>query len=309
MKKTVKKTSSSKYLLPIILVASLFALSLGLYAFNAFPTPMSIGINQITNATGEVSLTLSPANVSAAKDTESTITLTANTGSAKLVVLAIELTYDPAKVSTPTVTPGSFLGNTLMSPKVENGKITFTLAATPESGGASGNAGQIATIKLKPIAGGSSALSFTENTIATAIGSNGERIPNNSLKSATDAVITVGGGSSSNTGNNNVSNPTPTPTTAPPAQNNSPVVTPTPKSTTKPKTTTAPISPTTPSNETYQDPDNVEFSEFTEEESGYLDESEPVGTVTDTTVPKSPSLLKKAALGWGIIFKYLFALN
>ncbi len=207
--------------LPTIIIIATLVVGFGLFGFSVIPKSTQITINEIINSTGAITLALTPATLNATLNADSTLSLTANTNSVKLMVLAVELTYDPTVIGTPTITQGSFLGNTLSSPKVESGKIAFTYAATPDSGGATGT-GEIATIKFKPVATGVSAFTFTPNSIATAV-KDGERILNNSLRSAQDATITVG--------------------------------------------------------------------------------DEPITTATNTTMPSTPNIFQKVAIGWSIIFQ------
>lgn len=180
----------TRFALSTLIVTSFVIASTGLYSYNNFRSPTVLGASQVINPTGEVTLSLSDVSPDFKIGTESVFTLTADTGSSKLVVLEIELSYDPTKVSTPVVTHGDFLENTLSSPKVENGKITFSFAAPPSAGGIKG-IGTVATIALQPTSIGTSSLSFTGKNIATAIGSDGKRIPTNTLKSTEDATIVV----------------------------------------------------------------------------------------------------------------------
>ncbi len=299
------KAKQSK--LPVIILLTLLIVGLGLYGYSLTPKSAPIAINQISNSTGEVSLALSPSSVTGSLNAESTLTLSATTDSVKLMVLTVELSYDPSKISTPTITQGSFLGNTLASPKVENGKITFTYAATPESGGSTGT-GEVAIIKFKPTANGSSALTFKEGTLATAVKGT-ERIPGNSIKSAVDAVVTVGSTKSSD-----ATTPTPTPTPTPtqaPAKNDVAAITVTPKPTTKPKAVTPtqiPVSQPKSSEQIVAEPTNDDVAQtsdsFVEDEDEMVvNDDNPVGTVTDTTVPRPPGFFKKISLGWSIIFR------
>lgn len=305
------KAKKSK--LPIIILLTLLIVGLGLYGYSVVPKSTPIAINQISNSTGDVSLSLSPSTISGTLNTESSLTLSATTGSVKLMVLTIELSYDPAKISTPTVVQGSFLGNTLASPKVENGKITFTYAATPESGGSSGT-GEVAIIKFKPTATGSSALTFTTGSIATAVKGT-ERIAGNSIKSAVDATITV---SSAKTSDSSSATNPPTPTPTPSAAKNdvAAVMTtpiPTVKPTVKPKSLAVAPTTTQPTSDQSVTPvQNSNYSTSSDtmntEEDLLVSEEDPIGTVTDTTTPKPPSFFKKLALGWGIIFQSILNL-
>lgn len=283
-----------KRIASLIFIIGIFAITVGLYGFNLLPTPSNIGINQVTiNTSGEVDLAFSPTTITSQIGTESTISLTANTGNVKLVVLTVEMTYDSSKISTPTIVQGDFLTNTLSSPKVENGKITFTFAASPDSGGLVGT-GTIAKIKFKPIASGSSVISFSPSTSATALDLAGERIPQNTLRSATNISII---GTPAPT-----SAPTTTPTSAPtitPNSNSVLVVTNTPRPTARPKaaapvTTTKPSA--TPSTTTSADDYLIPITE------------EPTETSADPTTIKPPSFWRKVMLGWKIIFQYVGSL-
>jgi hypothetical protein len=296
-----------KSYIPTIIILTILVIGLGLYGFSTMPQFSPVGINQISNATGEVTLALSPANLTAVANTESILSLKASTGSVKLMVLAVEIAYDPAKVDTPTITQGAFLGNTLASPKVENGKITFTYAATPESGGAAGS-GEVAVIKFKPKENGTSAFTITANSLATAA-KDGERIAGNSLKSAVDAVVTVGSTQQSN--NSNITSATPTPAgntaTSAPAKNDIAVVseTPTPKPTVRPKAPTPTTAPTTnytnTQETTAQDMTDSDTTGSWDDE--YTNPGETEAEFTDTTTPTSPNIFQKIGIGWSIIFQ------
>jgi hypothetical protein len=183
-----KKKSPNMPIIVIIGIIFIFT-SVGLLSYKTIPKIQNIGINQISNESGDVVLSLIPSNLTAQLNSELVISLTAKTGDAKLVVLAAELTYDPTKITAKTVDRGSFLSNTIVSPKIDNGKITFTYSASPETGGAQGS-GEIAKIKFNPIEPGNSTISITKKTVATST-KDGQRIPTNSLKSSTDSIVLV----------------------------------------------------------------------------------------------------------------------
>lgn len=152
------------------------------------PIPQSISINEVSlvgEASGTATLTLSPGAISTAPNTESTLTLSINTGVSRVTGAQVEIIYEPSKIGTPVVTLGSFLPNVFVSPKIENGKIIFTLAAPPSSGGIIGS-GTLATIKIKPTVVGTSSLSFGESNAVFAVGGQ-----TNVLKLASDATITI----------------------------------------------------------------------------------------------------------------------
>jgi len=149
------------------------------------PATAPIGINYIGETTGATTLTLSPGAVSLNPNSESTLTLSINTGDVHVTGAQVELIYDPLKLGTPVVTPGDFLPNVLSAVKVGSGKITFTFAAPPSSGGKTGT-GTLATLKIKPSVVGNSSLTFGDTSAVYALGSQA-----NQLKLASDATITV----------------------------------------------------------------------------------------------------------------------
>lgn len=301
-KKKTPNFYSAKYLLPIVVVIGIIAVSLGLYGYGLLPRFARIGINQVSNASGETVLTFSPSSVSAKVGSESTLTLNANAGTLRLGVVRVELTYDQSKLGTPTVDLGTFLANPLSSPKIDNGKISFSVAAAPDSGGVTGS-GVIATIKFKPTSTGSSNLIFTTRTAAYSLTADKVAIDADTLKSASDVTINVG--SESNSNNTNNATPTPTPTPTPASQNTVSVITTTPKPTVKPRLSTPTPTPLNPQlNQTstsVQPPTNYNPS----------DQSPDMGPDREqlsNTTASSPSFFKKVMLGWGIILQYLLSL-
>jgi len=180
------------------------------------PTP--IGINEVTGGTGTVTLALTPPNSTKAANTTRDITLAINAGTSHVTGAQIEITFDPAKCVTPTVTQGTFLAGTPLVPvAVGSGKITFTYAAPlpqPSTTPGISGSGTLATITTGPKSAACS-LVFTTNTLVYTT----ENLATSSLASASDATISLPG-----------SSPTPTPSP-------SPTVTPTP-------TPTPSVSPT-----------------------------------------------------------------
>lgn len=170
---------------PFLVIFAICLISLVIWR-SSITSPQPIDINQIANtSSGNVDLSLSPSSISLTQNTEESINLTINSGEAKVTAAQIVLTYDPAILGTPTITQGTFLTNVLSSPKIESGKITFTYATSPDSLG-QGGSGLLATIKLKPIAVGSTTISFAEGTMATATSH-----PDNVVKSVSDTQIVV----------------------------------------------------------------------------------------------------------------------
>lgn len=305
--KTHKKNPSY---LPAIIILTILVVGVGLYGSSLIDSARPLTINQISNSTGEVTLALSPSTVSPKVGEEVELTLSAKTGSLKLMVLTGELTYDASKISTPTITQGNFLGNSLENAKVENGKITFTYAATPDSGGAFGS-GAIATIKFKPTSAGSSSISFGAGSTATAV-KDGERIPGNSLLSASDTVISAGETAQNNNqvvnNNQQVDTSALQPSTTPQAK--APIKTSTPK----PLPTIAPKTPsqatnTTPQSQTATPQFDSQYTQVSDEQNDYVDiSSEDDAIPQDLEMPKI-NIFQKIVMGWKIIFQSIFNSN
>lgn len=274
----------------LIITIGVVIIALGLYGYTLLPQVKPVGINQVNNASGEVSLSLTPSSINSTIGNESTLTLAASAPSVKLVVLTVELSYDPAKIGMPMISVGDWLPNTLASPKIENGKITFTVAATPESGGVTGT-GTVVTIKFKPTATGTTIFAFSANSSATAINASGERIPTNTLKTASDATVVIGSTTQSTT------TPSPSPSVTPaPTKNTISVISTTPKPTVKPKVTATPsVTPTvSPRN------DSSDLSDETSIDQPNLD--------TTTSITPQPPFFQRVFLGWKIIFQYILKL-
>ncbi len=135
----------------------------------------------VTGGSGTVVLSLSgPASVNAGDGAD--LAVTADAGGSHVSAIQSELTYSDA-CGVPSVTQGTFLPNTLAGASVTGGKITFTYAAPPSSGGVTGS-GTLATIHVAPT--GNCTLSFTSGTQAAVTESNA-----NALKSASDATVTI----------------------------------------------------------------------------------------------------------------------
>ncbi|KKU46845.1 MAG: Drug resistance transporter, EmrB/QacA subfamily [Microgenomates group bacterium GW2011_GWA2_46_7] len=214
IRKTIKSTrtslvstkqTSNKNL--YIIGAMLTVAALGYFTYRSLFRPQTIDINQITGGTGTVTLALTPATSTQASNTTRNVTLEINAGTKHVSGAQIEITFDSTKCVTPIVTAGTFLtGNPLVPVNVANGKITFTYAAPPASGGATGN-GTLATITTGPKSAACS-LVFTPNTYVTTT----ENLTGNSLASASDAVISLPGAPSPTPTLTPSSSPNPSPT-------------------------------------------------------------------------------------------------
>jgi len=106
-------------------------------------------------------------------------------GGATSTAITVELNYDPSKLLIESVTQGTFFTKVLAPSKIEGGKVSFTYAVPPQSGGKLGS-GKLAAILVKPLQGGSSIISFTSITKASSIGNAGDV-----LKTATGITLNV----------------------------------------------------------------------------------------------------------------------
>lgn len=192
-----KSSQSLPILAAVLVVVSLVVFAFRSYRSSRLPAPVSI--NQVGVADGRVILSLVPATVNLAPDTETTLTLRIDAGPDRVGGASIELTYNQAKLGTPVLTQGDFLTDKFGTPQVGNGKISFTFLAPPPldrgDAGVSGT-GTLATIKIQPPISGTSTISFTSNSeIALIDDATNTTIQTNMLKSASDATITVSGAS------------------------------------------------------------------------------------------------------------------
>ncbi len=169
-------------MLPLLLVGGIIVAATAWYAR---PRPVPVNINVVGVANGTTTLSLSPSTLTLEPNTEATLTLTLDSPTTHVAGAQIQIMYDANKIGTPTVTLGSFLSTTLAGVKVEGGIITFTVGASPDSGGITGS-GVIATIKIKPPIAGNSSLTFGEaNQVYVT------EATTNMLKSANNATINV----------------------------------------------------------------------------------------------------------------------
>jgi len=141
--------------------------------------------NASINPSGTVTFTIPTPPAPLTINTSYPLPVTIDTGSSKVTGASVELLYDPAKIQINSVTQGDFLTNVLANPKIENGKITFTFAAPPESGGKQ-DSGTLATIELKPLVIGKAHIFFSNNSLAAAIG-----FSDNVLKTAEPVALTI----------------------------------------------------------------------------------------------------------------------
>jgi hypothetical protein len=216
MPKSKRKSKKSKLNKSILTIGLFFLVALSYFILIRLPkrTTTPIGINEVAISSATTKLSL-PATLQTTKNTDSSLDLTIDTGNAKVAAVQVELSYDPAQLSTPTLVQGDFLTDKLGTPKVEGGKIFFVYAAPISSGGKSGS-GKLATLKFKPLAGDTQ-IKFTSNTMVAAVGSN-----TNALLSATGTTIQTSSGNTSPVAPPVLSDiilvPTPIPTTQPKTQ-------------------------------------------------------------------------------------------
>lgn len=179
VKKIIKKSLVKT---PLLILG---AITLGVIAWYSWPRPVKVDINMVGDVAGSVTLALTPPAVALTPNTESTLTLTIDTTTSHVTGATIEIIYEPTKIGTPVVTLGDFLPNVLAPVKMENGRLSFTLAAPPDSGGIIGS-GTLAKIKIKPPIAGTSSLTFGEMNGVFALGNQ-----SNQIKLASDTTITV----------------------------------------------------------------------------------------------------------------------
>ena len=188
------KTSSSKsksipaVYVALILVITPFIIGIASWRFSLKATPLSI--NQVDSLSSGITLSFSPSILNAKVNEESTLLLNINSGSLKTTYVEAEILYDENKLGTPVFVKNEFLQNIISGPTVASGKISFEFSSTPRG---VPNSGTLATLKIKPKVVGSSTLSFTNTTSATALDAAGNYLPGNQLKTATDATVNVGG--------------------------------------------------------------------------------------------------------------------
>lgn len=180
---TRTRTSKSTHspLLKIIFVLLVIS-AVGYFAYSRLPKAVPIGINEVSNVS-QATVTLSlPSTVKATPGSESSIDLTIDTGNAKISAVQVELNYDPALISTPTLSQGDFLTEKLGTPKVKDGVISFVYVIPLGSEGKSGT-GKLATLKFKALKDGGT-IAFSKNTMVASIGSS-----TNALKAAIGTTI------------------------------------------------------------------------------------------------------------------------
>jgi len=208
VRRKTSRQSSLRSFLPLLIVIGV--LGLGYLGFRLFFRPQSVDINQIAGHTGTVVLALTPSSITKDANQTTAITLTINSGTSKATGVQAEITYNPTKCVTPTVTKGDFFTETLMAATVTGGRIKFAYGIHPTAEGKTGT-GTVATITTGP-KNDDCTLTFVNNmnkNLATV-----EGVDTNALASASDAVIHLTGNS-----------PTPTPSITPTPP---PSVTPTP---------------------------------------------------------------------------------
>ena len=114
------------------------------------------------------------------------IDLNINTGSDKVNLTQLEMSYNPKQLTRVDIKPGTFINNPVVIQKnvdAENGRIKFWLGTNPNQTGSSGN-GTLATISFVKIGSGSAKIIFLPKTSVNADGSS-ESV----LKNMTPAII------------------------------------------------------------------------------------------------------------------------
>lgn len=163
---------------------------------NFLPRAEPIGINEITS-TGSVSLSLSPSTVELAPGTETTISLSVNSGTDKLSLVKFEITYDPSKVAVSGLTKGTWLTKELGALTLSSGKITGELGASPDSSAGGGvelnrtGSGTLLTFKAKGLSSGVQTLAITTATSNAWTITGNTPNPVNMLKGISGSTLTV----------------------------------------------------------------------------------------------------------------------
>ena len=179
-----------RYLIGIALTLTIVA---G-FGYSSYQPAVIPRIAEVSHSTGTVNLALSPATINIDPNTSQDIIVTINSDNNHTTAVAVELEYDPTTLTVNSITQGDFLSNSLSSAKIEGGKVKFTYAAPPDSGGTEGS-GTLATISVtsKEV---DSILSFNTQTIATTKESitydaDGKPISTNALHTALDSKIVI----------------------------------------------------------------------------------------------------------------------
>lgn len=183
VKRTRPSRKSSHHYRPLVI--GLLALSAVVYfAISRLPKATPIDINEVTSIPATVTLSL-PSTVASAPGSESSVDITINTGGAKVTAVQVELTYDPAGISSPTIVQGDFLTDKLGTPKAKDGVISFVYTVPVQSQDGKSGEGKLATLRFKA-KNANSQISFTSKTMVAAIGGN-----SNVLASATGTNVVL----------------------------------------------------------------------------------------------------------------------
>jgi general secretion pathway protein D len=108
-------------------------------------------------------LSLSPAPIQVAPNTEFTATLRLDNVPDVFSISPLRIKFDPALVRLSDVTAGDFMGAVTLEKDIRNdsGDATLTFARAPGSRGVSGS-GVLATLKFMAVAAGAGSISITE---------------------------------------------------------------------------------------------------------------------------------------------------
>jgi hypothetical protein len=180
--KKQKKAKQALYVKPLLILS---AIIFGTALWYARPRPVPVGINLIGSASGTVNLSFTPNPLITTVGSSNSLLLNINAGTSHVSIVQIEMTYDQSKLGTPTVVLSQFLPNIIVPLQVGSGKISFTVAAPPSSGGVTGG-GTLATLTFNPVQVGDTSLSFTDKTEAWVVEST-----TNALKAANSGAVNV----------------------------------------------------------------------------------------------------------------------
>ena len=136
-------------------------------------------------------LTLSPASITKQVGDEFTLEVHMDTATNQVVAVQVSLSFDPTKLEAEWIHNGTMFPNIISSGVVGNGSASIALGAANTTTPITGT-GQVATIKLKALAGTAAPVSvkFASDTFVGALGEGSTNV----LTSTIPSTITISGG-------------------------------------------------------------------------------------------------------------------
>lgn len=199
-----KQQKSKKHFNNYILIALALALALGLIIYKSLLNPTPLQIAEIGSSTGTVTLKLESDKQTLTTGETAQVRLAYSAGNTHLTAVQTDLSFDTTLVelSSPSVDPS--FPTAIISPKIENGKLSFALGTVvSDDSGITGN-GNVLTFTLKALKPGSPTLNFSSTTLATTKEENA-----NALRSVQNLALSVSAPNASSTPNPSTTNPTP----------------------------------------------------------------------------------------------------